>query len=256
MQDGTRVMAGECTTRFEGTRDRVERGEVVVVCKPDNTVLVHDADGYQPVAWLTRAERITLEDGHLTATDGDQRLRVETHESYGDARYPTSPAGVPVGECPDCEGSLVRSNGAVRCLGCDARHSIPRDATVLSGVDDGDASDDGGDEGSDESICDCGNLRMRVERGQVFEVCIDRDCESLDAAVQDAFDREWDCPNCDGELRVLRRGGLLAGCEHYPDCDTGWGIPAGVVVEECACGLPVFETGGSRRCLDPGCENI
>ena len=128
MHDGTRVLAGECTTTFEGSREREQRGEVLVVCKPDNTVLVHDADGYQPVAWLTRADSVSLRDGTLTATDGDQRLRVETHEEYGSASYPTSPAGVPVGDCPACDGRLVRSDGAVdpsELLGCDVVVHVP-----------------------------------------------------------------------------------------------------------------------------------
>jgi len=237
MHDGTRVIAGECTTTFEGNREREQRGEMLVVCKPDNTVLVHDADGYQPVAWLTRAEQVSLRDGRLTAVDGDQRLTVETHEEYGTANYPTSPAGLPVGECPDCEGSLVRTKGGVRCLECATSHGIPRDATVL-----------------EDDPCDCGHPRFRVERGRAFAVCLDRECESLDERVKDAFDREWDCPNCEGDLRVLRRGGLLAGCEHYPDCDTGWGIPAGVVTGDCDCGLVLFETDSGPRCLDSTCE--
>jgi len=37
MHDGTCVMAGECTTVFEGTREREQRGDVLVVVKPDNT---------------------------------------------------------------------------------------------------------------------------------------------------------------------------------------------------------------------------
>lgn len=237
MHDGTRVLAGECTTTFEGTREQEQRGDVLVVCKPDNTVLVHDADGYQPVAWLTRADSVSLHDGVLTATDGEQRLRVETHEEYGSASYPTSPTGVPVGDCPNCDGRLVRADGVVRCLGCDVQHGIPRDATVL------------------DAECACGFPKMHVARGRAFEVCLDRACESLDEAVKEALDREWDCPNCDGDLRILRRGGLLAGCEHYPDCDTGWGIPAGTVVGECDCGLPLFETGSGQRCLATDCAH-
>jgi len=49
-------------------------------------------------------------------------------------------------------------------------------------------------------------------------------------------------------------GGLLAGCENYPECDTGYAMPSGLVVGVCACGLPIFETSGGRRCLDSGCE--
>jgi DNA topoisomerase-1 len=236
MHEETRVLAGECTIA-DGETESPYRGDVVVLRKPDGTVLVHDADGYQPVDWLTRAETVTLADGVLTATDGDRFLRIEVHETYGDDSYPVSAAGIPVGDCPDCGGSLVRDGGTVTCLDCRTDYGLPRDATILTAADD----------------CDCGCPRMRVERGRAFEVCLDRDCESLDEAVRAAFDREWDCPNCDGDLRVLRRGGLLAGCEHYPDCETGWGIPTGAVVDECGCGLPVFETANGRRCLDSGC---
>lgn len=237
MQDDTRVLAGECTIR-DGTEPSGRRGDVVVVSKPDGTVLVHDAEGYQPVAWLTRAETVTFVDGVLTATDGGQFLRVEVHETYGNDSYPTAPAGMPVGDCPDCGGRLVRDDGTVTCLDCRTAYGFPRDATILT-----EAAD-----------CDCGCPRMRVRRGRAFEVCLDRDCESLDEAVCGAFDREWDCPACNGDLRVLRRGGLLAGCEHYPDCDTGWGIPVGTVVDDCDCGLPVFETPNGNRCLDSGCS--
>jgi len=105
-----------------------------------------------------------------------------------------------------------------------------------------------------DAECECGTPRMRVERGDAFEICLDRDCESLDEAVTERFDREWGCPVCAGNLRVLRRGGLLAGCEHYPECDTGWGIPAGQIVGEFGCGLPRFETGAGDRCLNTDCD--
>jgi len=238
MHDGTRVMAGECTTVFEGSREREQRGDVVVLVKPDNTVLVHDADGYQPVAWLTRAESVAVEDGVVTARDGTEFLRVVAHEEHGSARFPASTAGVPVADCPHCAGTLVRARGEVACTTCDAGYGVPSDATVTGG-----------------RCADCGLPTMRVERGRAFELCLDRDCESLDDHVRAAFDREWDCPDCDGELRIIRRGGLLAGCEQYPACDTGFSVPAGVVVDDCDCGLPVFETAGGRRCLDTTCAD-
>ncbi|MFB6150555.1 MAG: topoisomerase DNA-binding C4 zinc finger domain-containing protein [Haloarculaceae archaeon] len=237
MHDETRVVAGECTATFEGNSEREHRGDVLAVVKPDNTVLVHDAGGYQPVAWLTRAESVQFVDGTLAARDGDQRLRVDVHDEHGSARYPVSPAGVPVGTCPDCDGSLVLADGAVRCLGCEARYGAPRDAAVL-----------------DEVCDDCGLPLVRVERGRSFEVCVDRDCDSLDERVRAAFDREWDCPECGSDLRILRRGGLVAGCERYPDCDAGFSIPTGVVDGTCDCGLPTFETPSGRRCLDGGCR--
>ena len=56
-----RTLAGDCTVRFDGRRDRTVRGRVLVVVKPDDTVLVHDIDGYQPVAWLTRPAELTLD---------------------------------------------------------------------------------------------------------------------------------------------------------------------------------------------------
>jgi len=236
MHDEVRVVAGDCTTTFDGTSEREHRGDVLAVLKPDGTVLVHDADGYQPVAWLTRAESVQFVDGTLDARDGDQRLRVEVHDEHGSARHPVSRAGVPVGDCPDCEGPLTLARGTVTCHDCDESYSVPRDAAVL-----------------DDDCADCGLPVMRVERGEAFEVCLDRDCDSLDERVREAFDGAWDCPECGSGLSILRRGGLIAGCPDYPDCDTGFGVPTGVLDGTCDCGLPVFETPTGRRCLDPEC---
>ena len=238
--DSLLVLAGDCTTTFERGTDATERrGAVVVVVKPDDTVLVHDANGYRPAAWLTRAERVQCsreDDGFvLVATSDDRRLAVASHTEFGFARYPATPTGTPVGTCPDCGGTLVHADGVV-CLGCDARYGLPRDATVV------------------DETCTCGLPKMRVERGAEFELCVDRACESLDEAVRERFDREWTCPNCGGDLRILRRGGLIAGCERYPDCETGFSIPVGVVAGECDCGLPRFETGDGTRCLDATCD--
>ncbi len=240
--DATRVFAGECTTTFEGARERTLRGHVVVVVKPDKTVLVHDADGYQPVAWLTRADAVTIETGGggfgVTARTDEQTLRVASHETAGDARYPTSAAGVPVGEHPETGGALVRVNGAVVDIASGREYSLISGATV-----------------TDATCDDCGLPTMRVERGAVFEVCIDRACQPLDDAVRERFDREWSCPDCGSDLRIIRRRGrLLAGCDAYPDCETAFTVPAGVVVGECDCGLPVFETARGRRCLDGTCD--
>ena len=239
MHDEVRVVAGECTATFGDGTEREHRGEVITVVKPDNTVLVHDADGYQPVAWLTRPDTVQFADGRLDARDGDQWLRVDVHDEHGSARYPVSQAGVPAGTCPDCGGILVLASGSVRCLDCSVAHGVPRDGAVL-----------------DECCDDCALPRLRVKRGEAFTVCLDRDCESLDAAVEAAFDREWDCPACGSDLRILRRGGLIAGCERYPDCDTGFSLPTGVVDGACDCGLPAFETPSGRRCLDRTCDRV
>ena len=229
------VIAGRCTTRFEGTRDRHQHGDVLVVVKPDDTVLVHDADGYQPVAWLTRPASVTVGDSAVTARDGDQVLEVTVHETHDRGRYPVSDAGRPVGVCPDCGSALTRANGAVSCPNCGS-YGLPRNTTVLK-----------------ETCEDCGLPHIQVERGASFVLCLDRDCESLDERVRGAFDREWDCPACGSDLRVLRRGGLLLGCESYPDCETGFAFPDGLHDGTCGCGLPVFDTPTGRRCLDSTC---
>ncbi len=264
--DSLRVVAGECTTEFAGSREHVQRGHVVCLLKPDNTVLVHDADGYQPVAWLTRPESRSVGGDPLVVEawngcesydsqanqnarrsgDGDQHLRVTVHREHDVGSYPASVAGVPVGTCPECAGTgtnpeqggtLVRSRGGVECLDCGVRYGIPTDATVL-----------------DSTCDDCGLPTMRVERGAPFELCIDRSCESLDEAVTGAFDRAWDCPECGSDLRTLRRGGLIAGCDAHPDCETAFAVPEGVVAGTCGCGLPVFRTPRGVRCLDSTCE--
>ncbi|WP_302081963.1 endonuclease NucS domain-containing protein [Salinibaculum rarum] len=238
MPDCTHVIAGTCTTTFTGDRDRHQHGDVLVVIKPDGTTLVHDAAGYQPVAWLTRPESVTVGQERVTASDGDQKLTIDIHRAHTRGRYPTTDAGVPVGDCPDCDGRLVRTRGAVSCPECDRRYGLPADATVT------------------DETCDCGLPRLRVERGASFVVCLDRACESLDERVRKAFDREWTCPECGGDLRVLRRGGLILGCEQYPDCETGFAFPSGVHDGECECGLPAFETGSGRRCLDSNCGHL
>ena len=237
------VLAGDCVIRTEGKRARDLRGSVVVLVKPDNTVLVHDIDGYQPVAWLTRADSVSYgrDEGFcVTAVAGDQQLHVTAQREYGFGHYPASEAGMPVGNCRECDRALVRTGGAVVCVECDERYGLPSDARVL------------------EDRCECGLPRMTVDRGARFDLCIDRACESLDAAVKDRFDREWECsdPHCPGRLRIIRRGGLLAGCERYPDCETGYVIPSGIVSGICACGLPTFETSHGLRCLDATCEEI
>jgi len=238
MPDGVHVIAGTCTTEYDGgARASTQRGDVVAVCKPDNTVLVHDADGYQPVAWLTRPASLTVGPDRIEARDGDERLVVTVHESHGRARYPATPAGAPVGPCPACGGHLVRHSRAVACGGCGDSYPVPADAAV----------------GEAEDCAACGLPTLTVERGAELTVCVDRDCESLDDRVREAFDRAWACPDCGGDLRVLRRGGLVLGCEAYPDCETNYSFPAGVLAGTCDCGLPAFETATGTRCLDTAC---
>lgn len=204
-------------------------------------MLVHDADGYQPVEWLTRADSVTCNQDRgfvVDARDDGARLRVTAHAEDGYAAYPVTRAGVPVGTCPDCDGSFVRADGSVLCLGCGDRYGLPAGASIR------------------EERCECGLPTMRVERGEPISVCLDRDCDSLDRAVTERFDREWDCPDCGSDLRIIRRGGLLAGCDAYPDCDRAFSIPAGTIVDRCDCGLPVFDVGSRKRCLDARCDRF
>lgn len=237
MPETIRVLAGDCTAVYDDGGDRREhRGRVLVVVKPDGTVLVHDARGYQPVAWLTRAAEVSCRgEFAVTARDGDQRLHVAVHSEDSFSRLQVSAAGTPVGECPDCAGPLVHANGRVSCPDCGERYGLPQGATV-----------------QDEE-CECGLPRLRVERGVPLDVCLDRRCEPLDDAVADEFDGEWDCPDCGGALEVYRDGSIRAGC-FETDCDVGYTIPRGTVVDRCDCGLPAFETPTGRRCLDRGCK--
>jgi DNA topoisomerase-1 len=235
-----RTLTGDCIVHASGRRDRTQRGRVHVLIKPDDTVLVHDADGYQPVAWLTRPAELSVTTDPLwvVATDGDESLQIEAAgEDDGDLAlrdHDVSRAGIPVGDCR-CGGHLVRAVGEVVCLDCEAVFGLPSGASVT------------------DETCDCGLPKFRADRGETFELCLDYDCGSLTDAVTERFDREWDCPECGSALEVLRRGGLIAGCAAYPDCETGFSIPDGCIVEECDCGLPVFETASGRRCLDATC---
>jgi len=306
MPEPIRVFAGDCTTTFEGDRTRTQRGRVVVVIKPDRTTLVHDVDGYQPVAWLTRPDALTVETGvaselqradgdsegqspsgnraspgdseaqsasggssglrggqaasngtaepspgpreeaaddegfGIVARAGDQVLRVICNRAAGRAEYPASEAGAPVGTDPETGEPLVRARGDVVGIDSGVRYPLPAGATV-----------------TDESCSSCGLPTIRADAGDTVEVCLDRSCESLDDAVRERFDREWTCPACGSALRIIRRGGrLLAGCDAYPDCETAFAIPAGVVDGECDCGLPTFETARGRRCLDAACDRF
>lgn len=234
-----RIISGECTAVFEDGTDEADEhhGRLACLVKPDDTVLVHGEGGYRPVAWLTRADAVAVAGAPptVTATAGDRTLRVVCHEAALDREISVSAAGRPVGPCPDCAGTLVETGGAVVCADCDADHGLPAGAEVR------------------DERCDCGLPRMTVARGERFDLCADRDCESLDAAVREAFDRAWDCPECGSDLRIVRAGGLLAGCDRHPDCDVAFRIPEGVVAGRCDCGLPAFETGTGRRCPDATC---
>ncbi|PSQ44897.1 DUF91 domain-containing protein [Halobacteriales archaeon SW_7_68_16] len=224
---------------YDGHETERHRGRVIVLVKPDGTVLVHDADGYQPAAWLTRADAVacSVDDGfRITARDGDTALRVRSHADATTTAFPVTDAGTPVGDCPDCGQRLVRVRGGVTCIGCGERYGLPAAATVT------------------DETCSCGCPRLRVERGVTHDVCLDRTCEPLVDSVRAAFDREWTCPECGSDLRIVRRGDLLVGCDAYPDCEVAYSLPVGPLAGTCDCGLPTFDTPSGRRCLDTTCE--
>jgi DNA topoisomerase-1 len=231
MAGQTEVIAG-CTATYDDGEVHEYRGDVVVVCKPDDTVLVHDAEGYQPVAWITRAD-LAVDDDGLRAWRDDAFLAVSIADRYGGGRFPTGAAGTPVGACPDCEETLVHGSGHVACVGCDATYGLPGGATLL-----------------DSACDDCGLPELAVDRGRRFEVCLDPGCEPLQGAIAAAFDRVWACPDCGEDLRVRRRGGLLLGCDAFPDCQWSRSVPTERFDGTCACGLPTLADG----CLDEQCE--
>ena len=184
-----------------------------------------------------RQEAVDDEGFGIVAHAGDQVLRVVSNRAAGRAEYPVSAAGIPVGADPETGEPLVRADGDVVGVDSDVRYPLPRGASV-----------------TEESCSSCGLPIIRADAGAAFEVCLDRSCESLDDAVRERFDREWTCTECGSDLRIIRRGGrLLAGCDAYPDCETAFAIPAGVVDGECDCGLPTFRTDRGRRCLDGTC---
>lgn len=239
-QPAFRFIAGECEIETTGPTDHTHRGQVVVLIKPDDTVLVHDISGYKPVAWMTRADTISAdhEAGVLTAVDGDHWLRIEVLRGHLEHRVPGSYAGEPIGTCPECDGTLVEAAGTVHCVGCRARYGLPSGSMLTN------------------AQCACGLPRMRVERGDVFDLCIDRECEPMETAIAERFDGTWECPEsgCPGHLRIIRRGGLLAACDQYPECEAAFSLPAGMIDGHCGCGLPRFAAGEDVQCLDTGCE--
>ncbi|ERG95977.1 topoisomerase DNA-binding C4 zinc finger domain-containing protein [Haloquadratum walsbyi] len=242
MSETIRVFAGDCTITFESANDQTERGRVIVIIKPDRTVLVHDTDGYQPVAWLTRSDSITVECDAggfgITARAGEQVLRIIGHEVTGRAEYPATEAGTPVGTHPKTGESLVQTSDIIFGTDSDIKYPLPTGATV-----------------QDESCETCGLPMIEVTAGERFRICLDRNCESLDDAVRERFEDEWTCPDCGSPMQIIRRRGrLLVGCSGYPTCESAFAIPTGVVVDTCPCGLPVFKTSQGQRCLDGTCE--
>jgi RecB family endonuclease NucS len=103
MTDTIRVFAGDCTITTDGDTEERRRGEMVALLKPDDTLLVHDVDGYQPVEWLTRAET-----AHASI-DGDSFTLVAA--TAGSASIVTPATGFPAirGQSPGFRSEPVRT---------------------------------------------------------------------------------------------------------------------------------------------------
>ena len=130
--DVLRVLAGDCRVRADG----VPRcGEMVVLSKPDNTVLVHDVDGYQPVAWLTRADSVsyTGDDGAASPSP----LSPVIDPCWSNCGPRTASVDIPARglASPSATVStarpLVRARGRVSCPGCGSEYGLPDGASVL-----------------------------------------------------------------------------------------------------------------------------
>ena len=234
------VLAGDCHIEVDIEDSLQYRGQVLVVVKPDNTILVHDIDGYQPVAWMTRADQVTHdpETGTITAVDGDRWLEIQQVSTLLDRQLPGTSAGKPLGECPDCGGQLVNAHPQVHCVSCRNQYTLPAAANIV------------------DERCSCGLPQMTIEHGDQFTLCIDRDCEPMEEVIGAQFNGTWACPDdtCTGSLHVIRRRNLLLACNAYPECDVAYRLPAGVVDGHCGCGLPRFTEGNGSRCLDASCE--
>lgn len=235
-----RVIAGDCQIEVDVDESLTYRGQVLLIIKPDQTVLVHDIDGYQPVAWMTRAEQISHDPdtGTITAVDGDRWLEITPVSTLIDRQLPGTSAGEPLADCPNCGGQLVHAHPHVHCVSCRNQYTLPATASII------------------DEQCSCGLPRMAIDHGDRFELCIDRNCEPMEEVIGAQFDGTWACPsdNCNGSLHVIRRRNLLLACDAYPDCDVAFRFPAGVIDGHCGCGLPRFTEGNGSRCLDASCE--
>lgn len=60
MSDEGNIVAGECTTELPDNTPTFSGG-VVVLVKPDHSILVHDADGFLTIAWCSHTPSLTVE---------------------------------------------------------------------------------------------------------------------------------------------------------------------------------------------------
>jgi RecB family endonuclease NucS len=108
--DGLAVtLVGDCETTFEGRAERsLPRGTRQVLCKPDDTVLVHGATGRDPAAWSSGGSvTADAEDGTLVLRCGDESDATDTLSVAFDAVHQAT-AFDPVGATGDTAGAEAR----------------------------------------------------------------------------------------------------------------------------------------------------
>ncbi|MGZ7207155.1 MAG: DEAD/DEAH box helicase [Halobacteriota archaeon] len=142
-----------------------------------------------------------------------------------------------VGHCKRCGGSLRHVDNVIAC-DCGALYKLPAGADLAL------------------TTCSCGLPKFTLKLLGV-DVCVDRQCENMDDIITAAFaHHKFTCPRCGSSLTVVRRRGLIAGCERYYDgCKTAFLLPANAsITGRCTCGLPRLQLKTKARCLDTTCR--
>ncbi|MFX1508217.1 MAG: DUF91 domain-containing protein, partial [Promethearchaeota archaeon] len=141
---------------------------------------------------------------------------------------------------------LVREKDEVMCTFCGISYGIPKSAKVLH-----------------EHRCErCGLPEMQyIYGGYNITCCVDLQCQNPEKIVKELFENEkYPCPKCGSPLVFLRRIGLAVGCSNYYDeknpCKTAFALPNYALLHDdrCQCGLPLFKSKNTIRCLNPSCE--
>ena len=141
------------------------------------------------------------------------------------------------GRCKHCGGSLRRVENVITC-DCGVVYKLP------SGVE------------LTQDQCNCGLPKFKLKLFGA-DVCVDRQCENMDEVIAEQFAASnFSCPKCGGPLIVVRRKGLIAGCErYYEGCKTAFLLPpSATIIGRCACGLPRLQLKTKTRCLDTKCR--
>ncbi|MDD1721408.1 MAG: DEAD/DEAH box helicase [Euryarchaeota archaeon] len=154
-----------------------------------------------------------------------------------DLENDTNEPAATVGHCKRCGGSLRRVDNVITCQ-CGVIYKLPAGADLA------------------HTTCSCGLPKFKLKLLGV-DVCVDRQCENMDDIIAAAFaNHKFTCPRCESSLTVVRRRGLIVGCERYYDgCKTAFLLPANAsITGRCTCGLPRLQLKTKARCLDTTCR--